>query len=53
MPTSYDSVNAHNRYVPFPAVIATTTNVRQIPLAQSKATQSIQRSMNKFRFGAY
>jgi hypothetical protein len=37
---------------PFPTALNdVSTNIRYIPLSQSKASESIERSMNKYRFG--
>lgn len=61
-------VNDENKYPPPPPLMAPTsnkqrafptglhevsTNIRYIPLEQSKATESIARSMNKYRFAGY
>ena len=37
---------------PFPTALNdVSTNIRYVPLSQSKASESIERSMNKYRFG--
>ncbi|CAF0870738.1 unnamed protein product [Rotaria sordida] len=46
-----DGLNKRNQY---PAVLTTVpTTVRHVPLSHSKASQSIQRSMMKYRFNGY
>ncbi len=56
-PVSYDIIDDNNKYdvsnkrSPFPtALIDVPISVRHVPLSQSKASESIQRSMNKYRF---
>ncbi|CAF3125847.1 unnamed protein product [Rotaria socialis] len=50
-PAPYETVRVRPEYPP--ALLATTTNTRHISLTHSKASESIQRSMNKYRFGGH
>ncbi|CAF2765261.1 unnamed protein product [Rotaria sp. Silwood2] len=47
-----DGLNIRHQYPPA-ALHTVSTNARSIPLSQSKASESIQRSMMKYRFNGY